>query len=70
MDIVTEKQSQIVKKLKERYHSVPELVFQRSLSRVKNEVELFDVLDTIPQGYPLIWESGERRWKKVTTLFN
>jgi len=58
---------EVVSKLKERYSHLPELVFHRSVERARTEVELFDILDSIPD-YPIAWDSKQRRWIKVSLL--
>lgn len=61
MDYLTDKQKDIVQKLRERYASVHPVLFQRALEKAKNEVELFDILDTIPTTMPLVFDSYARR---------
>lgn len=58
----------IVQKLRERYSDVPPLVFHRSLSYAKNASELFDILETMPKVFPLVWDSGRRIWVTVPDL--
>lgn len=60
--------SEIVCKLKSRYDHLSPLMLQRSVERAVNEVELFDILDTIPDAYPLVWNNDKRRWV-LTGLF-
>jgi len=52
----------IVCKLRERYAHLSPLIFQRSVERAQNEGELFDILETIPEAYPLLWDNNTRRW--------
>ncbi len=68
MDDLTEKQQQIVNGLRQRY-KVHDVVFHRSLVRAKNEVELFDILDTMPTDFPILWDKDQRRWTRATDLF-
>ena len=51
----------LISKLKERYDVHP-LIFHRSVERAKTAGDLFDILDTIPNKFPLIWNEKERRW--------
>ena len=53
---------EIVLKMKERYVHLPPIIWQRSVERAKDEAELFDILETIPKIYPLVWENSTRRW--------
>ena len=55
----------IVESLRKRYNDVHPLMFHRSLERAKDETELFDILDTIPSKYPLIWSEKDHRWKST-----
>ena len=54
--------SDIVSALKKRYANLPPLLLSRSIERAKNEVELFDILETVPVGLPLLWCNTRRRW--------
>lgn len=65
---LTDKQKQIVAALRKRYAAIPEVLFQRSLALCQDEVELFDVLDTMLDSYPLVWDKTDRRWRKVSEL--
>lgn len=55
--------SQIIIKLRQRYHWVPPLIFQRCLDRAKSEVDLFDMLEAIPNNFPLLWNHVNRSWE-------
>lgn len=61
---LTLKQADIVTGLYERYKHVPRVLFMRSFSLAKTEVELFDILETIPQGMPMVWDNTIKRWKQ------
>jgi len=54
--------SDIVLALKKRYSHLPPLLFSRSAERARNETELFDILDTVPDAFPLAWDDREGRW--------
>jgi hypothetical protein len=53
---------EIIRKLRERYLNVPQVVFVRSLEKAKTLGDLFDMLDTFPSDYPVEWDEQERRW--------
>jgi hypothetical protein len=53
---------EIIESLRERYNEVHPLIFQRSIDHANSEVELFDVLDGIPDGYPIAWSETEHKW--------
>ena len=55
--------SDIVSVLKSRYANLPPLLLSRSIERARNETELFDILDGVPDELPLVWSIEERRWK-------
>lgn len=52
-------------KLRERYDKLDPLLFHRSVERAKTPGDLFDILDTVPEKFPLIWCEESRRW--ITT---
>jgi len=68
MDHLTDKQRDVLVKLKERYKTVHPVLFERILERAKNEVELFDILDTLPTTLPLVWDMEKRRFLPVTDI--
>lgn len=59
----------IVEKLRERYPNLHPLIFHRSKERAKTNGELFDILDSIPNEYPLIWCDSTHRWIESPDLF-
>jgi len=59
---------EVQRSLKERYAHIPDLIFQRSLEKAETNGELFDILETFPKEYPVIWSEEERAWKHTTDL--
>lgn len=59
----------IVRKLKERYSNLHPLLFFRSVERAKSNVELFDILDTIPKNCPVSWCEKENRWVETKDFY-
>jgi hypothetical protein len=60
----------IIEALRKRYANVPPLVFQRSVDRARNDTELFDILEGVPSGYPLVWCDGDRSWITARAIGN
>jgi hypothetical protein len=54
----------LVESLRQRYDVHP-LVFNRCVGRAKNDAELFDMLDSFPKKFPIVWSEEEYRW--ITT---
>lgn len=63
---LTEKQRTIIASMRERYTHIATVVFMRSFSMAKNEVELFDILETVPNQFPLLWNNEIRQWEQFT----
>jgi len=62
--------SEIVQKMKLRYNDkIHPLAFQRSVERAKTNVQLFDLLETYPDKYPVAWNYEKECWETVTDLF-
>lgn len=59
----------VVQKLRERYAQLNPLLFYRSCERAKTNGDLFDILETIPKGFPLIWCEADHCWKKTKDLY-
>ena len=60
---------ELITKLKERYSYLHPLLFQRSLERARSAGDLFDILDTVPKEYPVVWDEDQRRWVYTKDLF-
>ena len=58
----------VQKALRERYEHVHPLLFLRCLEKAKTDGELFDLLDGMPDGFPLIWDQENRRWLATDDL--
>lgn len=63
------KKKDISDKFKERYKDIHPLIFARSIERAKTLGDLFDILETVPKNYPLIWNEEAHRWIFTEDLF-
>jgi hypothetical protein len=59
----------IVENLKKQYSSLHPLLFHRSVERAKSNGDLFDIVDTVPDKYPLSWNEKENRWSTFTDIY-
>jgi hypothetical protein len=59
----------IIDKLRERYPNVHPLLFHRSVEKARSNGELFDIMDTVPDQYPLVWSEKDYRWVVSQDLF-
>ncbi len=48
--------------LSKRYPKIHPLMFKRSLEKARSHGELFDILESIPDGFPVVWDDHLRRW--------
>jgi len=48
--------------LRNRYPKVHPLVWHRSVGYAKSNGELFDIMETMPETLPIIWDSAQRTW--------
>jgi hypothetical protein len=60
---------EMIEVLKNRYSNVNPLIFARSKERAKTAGELFDILDTIPTEFPIIWSEETKKWVTTKDLF-
>ncbi len=58
----------VLKSFKERYKHIDPLIFHRSVERADSPGHLFDVLETIPDKFPLIWDEAKRCWSWTTDI--
>jgi len=59
----------LVDKLKERYAELHPLIFYRSFSRARSDSDLFDILDTVPVKFPIVWSDIDNRWNTTEDIF-
>jgi hypothetical protein len=59
----------VIKQLQEKFNSIHPLIFHRSVEKAKTNGDLFDILSTIPEKYPIIWNDEERRWNSTTDMY-
>ncbi len=58
-----------LQKLKERYTEIHPLIFHRSVERAATQTELFEMLESFPKKYPIVWSDEERKWMTTKDLF-
>lgn len=61
--------SNVVAKLKERYPKLHPLLFHRSVEHAKSNGHLFDILETVPDKFPIIWSDSERCWVRCKDVY-
>lgn len=54
-----------LQKLRERYPNVHPLIFNRAVEKAATKTELFDIIDSLPDRYPIVWDDLQRKW--ITT---
>lgn len=59
---------ELVENLKARYNVHP-LIFSRSVSRARSDTDLFDILDSIPDSFPIVWSDDDHRWCRPEDLY-
>lgn len=59
---------EIVEKLRERHKDIHPLIFHRSLEHASTEVELFDILETFPNKYPVTWSEKNFCWVETDVI--
>lgn len=60
---------ELLKALRDKYVGVHPLIFHRSKERSKTAGELFDILDTMPTEFPIVWHEESKRWVQTKDLF-
>ena len=54
--------------LRQRYTHIHPLIFHRSIEKSSTAGELFDILDTFPDKYPVFWNDDTHRWEYTQDL--
>lgn len=52
----------------ERYPQVHPLLFHRSMEKAVSHGELFDILESLPEEYPIVWDDKQRKWVSTDLL--
>jgi hypothetical protein len=64
--ILKDADSDLLNGFKKRYDGIHPLIFLRSLERSKSPGDLFDILETVPNDFPIVWNEGKCRWVHVS----
>lgn len=62
-------ENEVVIALKKRYKNISPLIFHRSVEKADNQVELFEILEAIPEP-PIYWDENSKRWSKFFDFYN
>lgn len=55
--------------LRKRFEDVFPLLFHRSRERAKSPGDLFDILASLPERFPVVWNGPGRCWAHTDDLF-
>lgn len=58
-----------IEKLRDRYRHIHPLIFHRSCERANSEVDLFDILEGMPEKKPIYWNESSHSWVHTRDLF-
>ena len=59
---------EVLEGLRKHFQKVHPILFVRSTERAKSVGDLFDILDTIPDQYPIIWDNEVHKWIETDLL--
>lgn len=54
--------SNVVEGLRKRYSSIHPFIFHRSVEYAKNITHLFDILESMPKKFPIVWDDDSGAW--------
>lgn len=60
--------NEIQEALRKKYSDVHPLIFQKMLEKSKTNGELFDMLESLPKSYPIVWDENEKNWVSTSVL--
>jgi len=58
----------VVDGCKTRYKTLHPLIFHRSVEKAKSAADLFDILESFPATYPVVWSDEEHCWVATKDL--
>ena len=53
---------EVIEGLRKRHADVHPLIFHRSLERAESHGDLFDILESLPNKYPIVWDESKHSW--------
>ncbi len=59
---------EVQRALQERYTQFHPLLFHRSKEKARSNGELFDILESVPEEYPIVWDESQRAWVSTDLL--
>lgn len=59
---------EIQEALRQRYPNVHPMLFHRCVEKARSNGELFDMLESLPSEYPIIWDEATRSWISTDLL--
>lgn len=48
---------------RKRYTHLHPLIFHRSVEKARDASNLFDILEGVPEKYPVVWDDKTRMWR-------
>jgi hypothetical protein len=60
---------EVLSKFREGYAHVHPLVLQRSAERAKDEMDLFEILESVPKNPPFSWDDEKHSWVKDLDVY-
>ena len=66
--MIVDDKDEVIDSLRKRYVRIPHIIFHRSVERADNFGHLFDILESCPDKYPILWDDKEKVWKITDDL--
>lgn len=55
--------------LRRRYSHLHPLILQRTIERANSAGEVFDILESMPLAYPVVWDAESRKWVEASDIW-
>ena len=59
---------EVIKGLRDKYSDIHPLIFHRSLERSSCQGDLFDILESLPKIYPIVWDEDKHSWVHTSDI--
>lgn len=53
----------VIEVFRKRYSHLHPLMFHRSVEKARDASNLFDILESVPEKYPVVWDEKVRAWR-------
>jgi hypothetical protein len=62
--LIVDSEDPALENFRSKYAHVHPLVFHRSVEKASSFINLFEILESVPNGHPFSWDESRRAWAR------